>query len=583
MKKLFFLLIFSCSVYATLGQKPDWIWKKTFQSATGLQTCKSSTIDKNGNIYLTGFFSGEVDFDPGPGIYVMSSLDYKYYGFVCKLDSSGNLLWAKFIGGLGSVQCYSIKLDISENIFISGSLWGSMDFDPDTNAVHNLASAGEWDTFVEKFDSQGNFEWVKSFQGPKSDFVNNIATDISGNVYLAGGFETSVDFDPDSIQSYILSSTGIIDFFVCKLDQQGIFSWVKTFGSTSGEYAEAITIDKLGNIYLTGSFLQTVDFDPGPGIHNLTASSGGFDVFILKLNPQGNYVWAERIGGISGDEGTSIATDSWGYVYILGNFAGSVDFDPDPNYSYILTANPGQQAGSDIFILKLNGSGNLVWAENFDGKGSDVGKALAIDSKNNIFITGYFFNRIDFNPDSFGVDSATSEGRADSFLAKLHSDGSFEWAKSIGGLREEIGNTISVGNDGNVILVSDFKSKYIYLDNDSLTNFSIFDSLGGCAPEMLISKINSSVIGINSILNNQKLIDFYPNPAQTEITVYENNNSIIQIELYDVHGKSLTNQVIINYEKFHCTVNVSKLTSGIYFLKIQTKSSNAVRKLIIEN
>ena len=126
-----------------------------------------------------------------------------------------------------------------------------------------------------------------------------------------------------------MTSVGLDDIFISKLDSAGNFVWAKNFGGTAGDYGTSIATDVAGNVYTTGNFYNTVDFDPGSGINNLT-SAGQNDVFILKLNTQGGFEWAKNVGGGSVDEGTSIAVDAIGSVYTIGSFTNTADMDPGP-------------------------------------------------------------------------------------------------------------------------------------------------------------------------------------------------------------------------------------------------------------
>jgi hypothetical protein len=208
------------------------------------------------------------------------------------------------------------------------------------------------------------------------------------------------------------------------------FLWAKQIGGSGSDEGFGITIDSDGNVYTTGYFEGTVDFDPGVGITNLT-SAGGRDIFISKLDSNGNFVWAKRIGGASDDYGNRIFLDSSGNVYTTGLFGGIVDFDPGSG-----TNNLASNGSNDIFILKLDRNGNFVWAAAMGGTGDDGGFGIALDSNNNVYTTGVFYNTADFNPGP-GVFNMTSAGGMDIFISKLDSDGNFIWAKRMGGPNDD--------------------------------------------------------------------------------------------------------------------------------------------------
>ena len=248
----------------------------------------SIAVDVNGNVYTTGYFQGTVDFDPGPGIYNLTSSGGNNI-FVSKLDASGNFLWAKQMGsGGGGAQSYSIAVDASGNVYTTGGFFLTADFDPGLGIYNLAAIGGGEDIFISKLDASGNFVWAKQLSGADFELGYSIAVDASGNVFTTGGFLGTVDFDPGS-GTYNLTSAGSWDIFVSKLDASGNFVWAKRLGGTSQDDCNSIAIDANGNSYTPGSFSGTADFDPGTGTFNLTALSGASNTFVSKLDASGNF------------------------------------------------------------------------------------------------------------------------------------------------------------------------------------------------------------------------------------------------------------------------------------------------------
>ena len=187
------------------------------------------------------------------------------------------------------------------------------------------------------------FQWAGAFIANLQ--ANSIKTDSKGNVYTTGSFADTVDFDPGA-GVYNLVSAGANDIFISKLDAYGNFVWAKSMGGISNEGGQSIAVDTLGGVYITGSFENTADFDPGPGVFNMI-SQNYEDIFISKLDSNGNFVWAKRIGSSVGyDKGSSITTDAIGNIYITGGFDYTVDFDPGPGVLNMTAAGYG-----DIFII----------------------------------------------------------------------------------------------------------------------------------------------------------------------------------------------------------------------------------------
>jgi ribosomal protein S11 len=318
--------------------------------------------------------------------------------------------WAAGMGGTGYDYGYGIAVDASGNVYTTGSFEGTADFDPGSG-VSNLTSAGDNDVFVRKLDASGNFLWARSMGGTGSDRAWGIAVDASGSVYTTGYFRNTADFDPGA-GVFNLTSAGSTGVFVQKLDTDGNFLWVKQMGGTSSDYGYAIAVDASGNVYTTGSFRDTVDFDPGSGVSNLT-SAGDNDVFVSKLDASGNFLWARSMGGTGSDRAWGIAVDASGSVYTTGYFRNTADFDPGAEVSNLTSAGD-----NDVFVSKLDASGNFLWARSMGGTGSDRGGGIAVDASGIVYTTGWFSSTVDFDPGA-GTVNLTSAGARDIFVQKL--------------------------------------------------------------------------------------------------------------------------------------------------------------------
>lgn len=404
-----------------LDSSGNFVWAKIIGSI-GDDVGTSIVTDNLGNIYITGYFGGTVDFDPGAGIYNLSTQGARDI-FILKIDSSGNFIWAKTIGGTGNDGASSITIDALNNVYITGYFEGTVDFNPNIG-TYNLTSSGIEDIFISKLDSSGNFVWAKCMGGVGEDEGSSIAVDDSGNVYTTGhfGFTSSggsgllADFDPGTGTYYLATAGSCSDIFISKLNSSGNFVWAKGIGGYSNDGGTSLAFDSKHNVYLTGSFYGIVDFDPDIGVYNLGANSNGSDIFILKLNTSGNFVWAKCIGAHWGDWGNSIAFDGTDNLFVTGYFCGTVDFDPSSS-QYNLTSI-GSTLGDNIYVLDLDTSGNFIWAKNMTGDSYSTGNSLAVDNLNNIYITGWFNGTTDFDP-GIGTCNLTTTGIEDVFVLKL--------------------------------------------------------------------------------------------------------------------------------------------------------------------
>ena len=392
----------------------DFLWAKGI-GGTSDDYGKSITTDESGNVYTTGYFQGTADFDPGLGTFNLTSAGGEDI-FISKLNSSGDFLWTKRLGGTSDDASSSITTDGSGNVYTTGSFYETVDFDPGSSTF-NLTSAGYGDIFISKLNSSGNFLWAKSMGGTSTGIGNSIITDASGNVYTTGYFVGTGDFDPSS-STFNLTSAGNTDIFISKLNSSGDFLWAKGVGGNGSDYGRSITIDVSGNVYTTGSFAGTIDFDPGLGTFNLTSAGNNFldpDIFISKLNSSGDFVWGKRIGGYYNDEGVSITTDVSGNIYTTGYFDRTVDFDPGVGTFNLTSASGGS---GDVFISKLNSSGDFVWGKRIGGNSFDICNSITTDVSGNIYTTGYFNGTVDFDPGS-STFNLTSDN-ADIFISKIY-------------------------------------------------------------------------------------------------------------------------------------------------------------------
>ena len=447
MKKYILILATFLICSHVWAQPPTFVWAKKM-GGINTDVGHSIALDASGNVYTTGVFSGTVDFDPGAGTFNLTSAGVADI-FISKLDAAGNFVWAKKMGGISGSTGESIALDASGNVFTTGVFQGTADFDPGAGTF-NLSSAGGDDIFISKLDAAGNFVWAKAMGGTIGDIGFSIALDALGNVFTTGYFLGTVDFDPGA-GTFNLTSAGGDDIFISKLDAAGNFVWAKQMGGTAGDIGFSIALDASGNVFTTGRFYATADFDPGAGTFNLT-SAGNMDIFISKLDAAGNFVWAKAMGGINTDAGYSIALDASGNVFTTGIFYATADFDPGAGTFNLTSVSPG---GPDIFISKLDAAGNFVWAKKMGGIGGDWGHSIALDASGNVFTTGDFSGTADFDPGA-GTFNLTSAGNMDIFISKLDAAGNFVWAKKMGGTMDDRGQSIALDASGNVFTTGYF-------------------------------------------------------------------------------------------------------------------------------
>jgi hypothetical protein len=329
-----------------------------------------------------------------------------------------------------------------------------------------------------------NFSWARQMGGTLSDIGNAIAVDGTGNVYTTGTFEGTADFTLGTGSAFV--TAGATDIFLTKFNSSGTFQWAIQMGGAGADASRGIAADASGNIYITGSFTGTADFDPTVGVVNL-GSSGGLDIFVAKYDATtGNLVWARQMGGAAGDdEALALALDATGSnVYTTGYFTGTADFDPNGTF------NQTGFGGLDIFVSKLDAAGSFVWAREMGGTGAlEFGSAIRLDPDGNVVSTGVFSGASsDLDPVGSAATFTAPGAATDIYVSKLGADGSFVWAKQIGNSADaEQSNSLAIDGTGNI-----YTTGYIAGTTDFDPDAPVFtlSSLGG--RDIFVSKLNST-------------------------------------------------------------------------------------------
>jgi hypothetical protein len=546
----------------------------------------ATTVDFLGNVYTTGYFIGTVDFDPGAGTANLSSNGSNYDAFISKMDANGNYIWAKSMGGNDNNGDYGlgIAVDGAGNVYTTGEFWGTVDFDPGAG-ISNLSSAGNNDIFVQNLDAAGNFLWAKSFGNNLEEGVNSIAVDNIGNIYTTGYFVGTVDFDPGS-NTVNLTSAGAQDVYILKWDALGNYIWVKSISGInfSGENAYAITVDGIGNVYTTGEFQQDVDFDPGVGTAFLS-SVGNQDIFIQKLDVNGNYVWAKRMGGITSDYPYTIAVDGNGNVHTAGIFGDVADFDPGAGVANLTSAG-----SFDIFISKLDAAGNFVWAKSIGSSSPDNVYSLAVDGSGNIYATGNFEDVLDFDPGA-GTANLTPVGELDIFILKLDVLGNYIWAKRMGADSRDEASSVALDGNGNIYTAGLFRNTANMnpvggTDNKVANNVGIFtQKLSQCNTFSLANHLDNETITTRNVggyylefQQSCRVLARYM-PAGGNTTAQGNITTRVWVE--STQPGTVGNQFVKRHYEITPANNASTATGKVtlYFTQSEFDDFNAVSAL----
>ena len=374
--------------YDALGH-PAWT-----KNAIGYADANGISTDASGNVYVVGtFFNDSIIF--GSHVLVNPNLTPQSSNiFFVKYDSSGNVIWAKNLGGINNDLASAITIHANDNLYVVGTFMGDS-LKLDNVTIQHL---GNNDGFIAKFDTAGKAIWIKSVGSPYIDGATSVCTDGLGNVFMAGYFQGSHLF-LGSTGNY-LTSPYAYNVFITKYDSLGNLRWAKYAGSNNGNGPGGIAADATGNVYVTGYFSDTVT------VSNETITSDGLqNIFTAKYDSSGSLLWAKGTGGDYIDQSTGITLDENSNAYITGYFqSDTIRFD---NLELI---NPvGNQVA---FVAEYNAAGQAITAVAPQGTSNSAAAGIAY-GEGSIYVTGAFQSGAII----FGNDTLTNS--INFFLARL--------------------------------------------------------------------------------------------------------------------------------------------------------------------
>ena len=480
---------------------------------------------------------------------------------------ANSYIWAVQLTGRNDIQGNSIVTDSAGNVYTLGEYQGTVDFDPDEVEEVLLPNRGNNDIYLSKLDQDGNYLWAKTIGGGNIDVGTAIAIDGDDNLYTTGYFRTTVDFDPSEAGVAELTSPGNDDIFISKLDSDGNFLWANGFGNVGSDRSLDIAVDGAGNVYATGYFSGTIDFDPGVGVANLVSRNNSPDVFVAKFDTTGAYVWAKKIGGSSTDRGNSIAVDATGNVHIVGYFSNIATLDPNIEEPSI------RSAGSrDIFVLKLDPAGTLIWAHAIGSIDSDVAERVALGADSTIYVLGEFRDTVDFNPGD-GVVELTSSGSNDAFVLSLDKDGTFVWVKKVGGVGNDIGIDLALETDDTIQVIGLFEGSLALeggLSLDSAGESDIFllsySKTGVLGDAFRIGGTGADVVGGVTVGANDSVyatgafvdaVDFDPGSGAAVLTSREAEDAfVLKLAFVNVEPSAIADSASVDQGSIDAVIDV---------------------------
>lgn len=562
--------------------------------------------DAQGNSYLTGGFTGSFTW----GSTTLTS-SHGFDMFVAKMDANDEPLWARMAAGSTDIPDYfsldgglSLAVNSNGNVYVVGAFVKELHFlDVNGNVLQTLTDGRDnenlnFEIFVAKYSTNGALMWVDGGNSGSTGAPNTLAVDrnIATSVmldsddypYVAGAVAGQYLFGEQT------SIVGESDFFLASLDTDGTEPfWISTTGTPDYDYATAISVDALGYLNVLGVIGQGVMELPDSEI-NWNNDTGQNDTFVISYDVNGDWYFANFIGGGDQAIGNDIATLDDGDFFVVGAFNDSVLFPgEDPQDDIILTADSGIEG----FIAKYEIDGSILWAKQF-GKGPDVdANKVTSDPDGNVYILGSFREFIIFAADEENEVTLVTDSVNDLFIAKYDTDGNFLWANQIESTGSQSLDRVHMGvqqplvthpldlsysafNQGELLLSGDFDGTL------TLGDFVISSPEDVQSSFVATFKMGTTVsIPTPEVVADFELIQNYPNPFNPTTTIgfslTEANN--VRIDVYNSVGQRVKTIANGSYSSGHHQVKFdgTNLSSGMYFYTMRTNTATETRKMMM--
>ncbi|MES2139700.1 MAG: SBBP repeat-containing protein [Bacteroidota bacterium] len=434
--------------------------------------------DNAGNVYIAGKYEQNANFG---GTTVSCAGNHDIY--IAKYSSGGAFLWVRTAGGSIGDYAHALAVDGAGNSYLTGEFETTTRFGGGAVA---LTSSGSNDVFLAKYDTNGNLIWAKKLGGGGGSDKGLGISVSNGDVYVTGNFQGGANFGGTQ-----LSVSGAHDIFIVKWTTGGVFQWAKKAGGSGEDEGFGISSDGSGNAYVTGYFTGTANFS-GTSV----SSNGGTDIFLAKYNPSGTLLWVKKFGGSATDVGNAIKVNSSGSIFLTGGFRNTTLFG-----SISLRTPNGN---SDVFIARLDSSGNVIWAKKAGGTNNDTGRGIAIDGSSNCFITGNCGQSA-----TFGSTTINGADITEIYFASYDGSGNFRWVLKAGGQADvsdpdrfiEMGLSIATDPSGNVVGSGAYRSASTF-GGTTLSPFSthtdVYVTKIGGSTKMLADSLGAQITPLKS-------------------------------------------------------------------------------------
>jgi hypothetical protein len=544
------------------SQTQGWQWAERGGRAYEWDFATSLATDNAGNIFVAGIFNtGSTPLSLGSD--TLSGLaDYDI--FIAKYDGNGNVIWARKAGGDLRDEAFGVSTDSVGNAYVTGTFNGTY-FIAGSDTVYNEHTTTDEDMFCLKIDANGNFVWVRG-AGAIGSYVRprSIAADNMGNSYVTGSWNVyGFPFGTDSL-------TDPANLFLLKYDSNGNEMWA--IAPTNGyTWGYSVTTDDSNNVFLTGSYGLAATFF-GNDTLNIGTSQG---VFVSKISPGGSFTWTK---GFPGDtyyaRGQAIHINNTGNIFVAGEYASNtVIFGTDTFYCPSNVDN--------VFFLKMDPNGNVLWAKDGPGNASENGYSIASDSSGNSYLCGYFYSYPYFTMDNDTLwdTLSTPNTGSDIFLIKFDSNGAIDWTNVSLAKNGTPYYKPAISGDGagNVYLTGFQLGDYIVFGTDTVFNLQY---QSGHA-DFFLAKIGPNVFTSTFMSSENTSSVIYPNPFSAQATLRANDHlRNASLTVYNAQGQMVKRMNGLNGSTI--TLQRDNLPAGMYFLQIMEETKMIfTNKLII--
>ncbi len=485
-----------CFIFFNIAnaQVPQWV--NTNSSESTSYVIKLLNLN-NGNIAVAGYFYDSLNTDfsglQQNMFYVTDSGSRDI--FIGEYALDGSMVWSKQLTGTADKTITDLKTDNQGNIYMWGYYKTSIVFETTPTPIQLSKSSTRVDAFIAKFSPMGTTLWAKTLVGTTGDnYTKSMAIDPSNNIYLTGSFQKTVDFNPDPNTSALItsSSSNQNDAYVLKLNQNGIYQWVKILKLNSlngGVGIEGIGLDNSNSIFLTGTFRGTVDFDPGPDTTLVSVvTTNAPDGYVMKMSSSGVLSWVNRLGSSALENMSALAMKSNGNVVVAGKAANQVSVSAVHNEVIYQNSTAGKLI---LYAAEYDTDGNhvkgavLESTENSNSTAFNNVTDLYIDADDVTHIVGWFRQSIDLNPDTTIVNYVTHNGGGDFFYASYDNNFNLLNGFSIGGSSDDYSSTVIKDTAGGILLGGYFRGA---CDFHPDTNFNVVYNSINNAPNMFFAR-----------------------------------------------------------------------------------------------